>query len=100
MHCTDDGTTEQRLRQQTQKHDGPHPTKDRSDPGLSSRIESLVPAALTHHRDALLAAFVAAENIAALEFTDYHWSLGMNGETPWTTADDFAPREKVFPTII
>jgi hypothetical protein len=73
MYCANDGTTEQRARLQTQQHNERHPTTNHSDLALSSDIDRLVPAALTRHKAALLAAFIAAENINALEFTDYHW---------------------------
>jgi hypothetical protein len=94
MHCADDGTTEQRARHQTQQHNECHPTTNHSELALSSDSDRLIPAALNRHKAALLAAFIAAENIIALEFTDYHW-FSLNGyENRWETADDFPPRPK------
>jgi hypothetical protein len=94
MHRADDGTTEQRARLQTQQHNERHPTTSRSDLALSSDIDRLVPAALIRHKAALPAAFIAAENINALEFIDYHWFSPPGHENRWITADDFPPRPK------
>jgi hypothetical protein len=106
MHCADDGTTEQRARLQTHQDNKGHPTTSRSDLAISSDIDRLVPAALTRHKAALLAAFIAAESIDALDFTDYHYFLpqGLQGpqdhENQRVTCDDFPPRRRSSPVGI
>jgi hypothetical protein len=95
MHCADDGLTEQRAEHQ-QQHNEAHPVTGHLDLVLCSKIDRLVPAALTHRRDALLAAFSATKNITTLIFTDFGWASLQNRKSPFVTVDDFPPRPLSF----
>ena len=92
--CADDGTAEHDARSVVRQRNSPQPSDDTVELLGRSRADQLVPAALISHKEALLTALLATENVMMLEFADCHWNLSASDDTEREDLDLPAPRPR------